>query len=132
MAKQKPDYTQAQKLRDMGKSILEVAEITGLNRDGIGRNTVKTVPVKLRVKPKEKPAKLPKLKKKKVSAPKEGNQDKLYKGEAKVKDGLKVFKTRKGQDDGKRKVQINRNTWIFTDKETDELAIKEFNERYSL
>lgn len=133
MSKVKPDYTEAQSLRDKGLTILEIAELTGLNRYGIGRNTTKTKPIKMRVQreKKPKPIEMPKLKPKKVKAPKESNVDKLYKGVAKVKAGDKIFETRKGQDAGKRKVQINRNTWIFTDK-PQEQAIKEFNERYGI
>lgn len=43
MAKKKPDYTEAQKLRDQGMTIKSISELTGLCRHGIGQNTTKTV-----------------------------------------------------------------------------------------
>ena len=56
----------------------------------------------------------------------------MNQGNAKLKHNDNVFKTNPDKDKGKRKVQVNKNTWIFTDKPTDEQAIREFNERYSL
>lgn len=58
-----------------------------------------------------------------------GNQHDLYKGVAKLLPGETVMKS-KDRDEGKRKVKVNRNTWIMTDAKTDEEAIENFNRRY--
>ena len=107
----KKDYTEAQALRDKGLTLVEIAKRTGINRDTISRNTIKPV-------------------KKKVKAPKEGNQDKLGKGLAKVHRNQRVYANLENRDEGARKVKINANTWIYTRCSTDEEAIQKFNERH--
>lgn len=109
----KKDYTEAQALRDKGLTLVEISKRTGINRDSISRNTVKRI-------------------KKKGKAPKEGNQDKLGKGLAKVHRNQRVYTTLEGRDEGTRKVKINANTWIYTKAATDEEAIQKFNERHGV
>ncbi len=61
-----------------------------------------------------------------------GNQDKLYKGEAKVNANQKIFKNRK-VDDKQRKIRINSTTEIYTSKKgTDEEIIADFKRRYGM
>lgn len=43
-----------------------------------------------------------------------------------------IYPTLVDRDKGKRKVQINRNTWIYTDKPTDEEAIDAYNKRHGI
>lgn len=107
----KKDYTEAQALRDKGLTLVEIAKRTGINRDSISRNTVKRI-------------------KKKGKAPKEGNQDKLGKGVAKVHRNQRVYAALENRDEGKRKIRVNRNTWIYTKASTDEEAIRKYNERH--
>ena len=109
----KLDYTEAQRLRDKGLTLVEIARRTGINRDTISRNTVKRI-------------------KKKAKAPKEGNQDKLGKGVAKVHRNQRVYTTLENRDAGARKVRVNNNTWIYTRCETDEEAIRKYNERHGV
>lgn len=54
------------------------------------------------------------------------------KGIAKIYDSATVFENLKNRDAGKRKVRVNKNTWIYTNKPTDEEAIAAFNKRYGL
>lgn len=109
----KKDYTEAQRIRDKGLTIVEIAKRTGINRDAISRNTVKRI-------------------KKKAKAPKEGNQDVLGKGVAKVNRNQRVYETLQDRDKGKRKVKVNATTWIYTRCATDEEAIQKFNERHGI
>lgn len=109
----KLDYTEAQRLRDKGLTLVEIARRTGINRDTISRNTVKRI-------------------KKKAKAPKEGNQDKLGKGVAKVHRNQRVYANLENRDEGTRKIRVNRNTWIYTDAPTDEEAIERYNRRHGL
>lgn len=109
----KKDYTEAQALRDKGLTLAEVAKRTGLKRSTIAKHTTKIL---------NRPSK----------PIKEGNQDLLYKGIAKVKPGLKKYDNLENRDEGKRKVQVNRNTWIYTDAPTDEEAIERYNRRQGL
>lgn len=108
----KLDYTEAQKLRDKGLTLVEIARRTGINRDTISRNTVKPVKIK------------------KVSG-KGGNKDVLNKGVAKVRPGAKVYDTIQDRDKGKRKIRVNKNTWVYTDK-SPEQAIEDYNRRYNV
>lgn len=107
----KLDYTEAQALRDKGLTLVEISKRTGINRDSISKNTVKRT-------------------RKKGKAPKEGNQDVLGKGVAKVNRNQMVYADLENRDAGARKVRVNRNTWIYTRCATDEEAIQKFNERY--
>lgn len=107
----KKDYTEAQALRDKGLTLVEISKRTGINRDSISKNTVKRT-------------------RKKAKAPKEGNQDKLGKGLAKVHRNQRVYATLENRDEGARKLKVNANTWIYTRCATDEEAIKKFNERH--
>lgn len=109
----KLDYTEAQRLRDKGLTLVEIARRTGINRDTISRNTIKPV------------------KKKKVAVTKGGNQDVLNKGVAKVKPGLKKYDNIENRDEGKRKVRVNRNTEIYTNK-SPEQDIEDYNRRYNV
>lgn len=61
-----------------------------------------------------------------------GNQSDLYKGVAKLMPGETVISTKQNRDEGKGKVKVNRNTWIYTDAKTDEEAIENFNRRYGV
>lgn len=128
MAKKKPDYSEAQKLRSDGLSIKLIADITGLNRWGIGRNTTKKVQEakpKNNVKEKVKSVAKPKLKKPKKEVRPIPNIDpsNMQKGHAKLKKDDVILENR----------QINPNTlrhvWVpfmnmmvsvkATDKRTD-------------
>lgn len=109
----KKDYTEAQSLRDKGLTLVEISKRTGLKRSTIAKHTTKRL---------NSPSKLIK----------EGNQDLLNKGIAKVKPGDKKYDNLENRDEGKRKIQVNRNTWIYTDAPTDEEAIQKFNERHGL
>lgn len=106
----KKDYTEAQALRDKGLTLVEISKLTDINRDSISKNTVKRT-------------------RKKGKAPKEGNQDVLGKGAAKVNRNQRVYDTLENRDAGTRKVKVNANTWIYTRCATDEEAIQKFNER---
>lgn len=55
----------------------------------------------------------------------------MNQGNAKLRPNEKVFKINPDKDKGKRKVKVNSNTWIYTNKPTDEQAIREFNEKYA-
>lgn len=58
------------------------------------------------------------------------NLNEMQKGLAKVNKGQKVYKT-KAAVQGKRMVQVNKNTWILTDK-SPEQAIADYEEKYKL
>ena len=114
VVKMKKDYTEAQELRDKGLTLVEISKRTGINRDSISRNTVKRI-------------------KKKAKAPKEGNQDKLGKGVAKVHRNQRVYTTLDNRDEGKRKVVINKNTYIYTSKNIpDDIIIENFKKKYGI
>lgn len=54
----------------------------------------------------------------------------MQKGHAKLRKGEKVHLTKAIPE---RKVQINKNTWIYTSKDlSDEQIIEEFNRKYKL
>ena len=112
MAKKKPDYTEAQRLRDKGYTIKAISEMTGLCRFGIGNNTVKKAkPVKSIPKPKV-------LRKPKKVEPKPiQDLSKIEKGEVKIKKGLKVFQERR--PDPKRHVYIPEMSMTVGVKSTD-------------
>lgn len=108
----KEKYQEAQKLRNQGLTLKEISKKTGINEKTIQANTVNS-------------------RKKKSKALKESNRDKLYKGEVKVKEGLKIFETKNDRDKGKRKIRVNKNTWVYTNK-SPEQAIEDYNRRYGV
>ena len=108
----KQKYQEAQKLRNQGLTLKEISEKLGINEKTIHANTVNS-------------------RKKSKKAPKESNRDKLYTGEVKVKEGLKIFETKKDRDEGKIKVRVNKNTWVYTNK-SPEQAIEDYNRRYNV
>lgn len=108
----KEKYQEAQKLRNQGLTLKEISEKLGINEKTIHANTVNS-------------------RKKSKKAPKESNRDKLYKGEVKVKEGLKIFENKQDRDKGKIKVRVNRNTEIYTNK-SPEQAIEDYNKRYGI
>lgn len=107
----KKDYTEAQALRDKGLTLVEIAKRTGIKRSTVAKHTTK------RLNSPSKPIK-------------EGNQDLLYKGIAKVKTGLNKYDNLQNRDEGKRMVRVNRNTLIYTDAPTDKEAIERYNRRH--
>lgn len=107
----KKDYTEAQALRDKGLTLVEIAKRTGIKRSTVAKHTTKRL---------NSPSK----------SIREGNQDLLNKGIAKVKPGLKKYDNLENRDEGKRMVRVNRNTWIYTDAPTDEEAIERYNRRH--
>lgn len=110
----KKDYTEAQALRDKGLTLVEIAKRTGINRDSISKNTVKRI-------------------KKKGKSPKEGNQDKLGKGLAKVHRNQRVYANLENRDEGKKKVRVNYNTEIYVSPEIpDDVAIQRYKERHGI
>ncbi len=108
----KEKYQEAQKLRNQGLTLKEISKKTGINEKTIQANTVNS-------------------RKKSKKAPKESNRDKLYKGEVKVKEGLKIFETKQDRDKGKRKIRVNKNTWVYTNK-SPEQAIEDYKRRYGV
>lgn len=57
--------------------------------------------------------------------------EELNKNFIKVRKDLKIYPTI-NRDEGKRKVRVNHNTWIYTDKPTDQEAIDAYNKRYGI
>lgn len=60
-----------------------------------------------------------------------GNQSVLGKGIPKNVKESDLKTERKTTDEGKRKIQVDRNTWILTSCETDEEAMEKYSRRYS-
>ena len=54
------------------------------------------------------------------------NPEELNKSFLKKWENLKIYPTI-NRDEGKRKVKVNRNTWIYTRFETDQEAIENYN-----
>ncbi len=110
----KEKYQEAQKLRNQGLTLKEISKKTGINEKTIQANTVNS-------------------RKKSKKSPKESNRDKLYTGEVKVKEGLKIFETKQDRDKGKRKVVINKNTYIYTSQNLpDDIIIENFKKKYGI
>ena len=57
--------------------------------------------------------------------------EELNKSFMKGRENLKVYPTI-NRDEGKRKVRVNHNTWIYTRFDTDEEAIENYNRRYGI
>lgn len=56
----------------------------------------------------------------------------MNQGNMKLQGKDKVFKINPDKDKGTRKVQINKNTWIYTKCKTDQEAIEKFNKLHKL
>ena len=57
--------------------------------------------------------------------------EELNKSFLKEREGLKAYPTI-NRDEGKRKVKVNVNTWIYTRFDTDEEAIENYNRRHGI
>lgn len=57
--------------------------------------------------------------------------EELNKGFLKRRNDLKIYPTI-NRDEGKRKVRVNHNTWIYTRFDTDEEAIENYNRLHGI